>query len=542
MFLKSSLNLINELYFIFKNQIRKIYLSSSIYNKKISKVDESVLIYQPSLNILSSLIKYEKKKKKIEDFNVQTIWNDKNLSYKDFKKLNSFYWLFSIDLKSSNNITQTIIQNWISKNQNYEARTWEIDILSKRIIAWISNSKITYDESDNNYKNIFNEIISKQVNHLINEINRSSDLNDKMVGCTAIVISGIAYKNTKFLKFGLDLLKKIINTSFDNNYFPKSRNIRQMVFYLKYFILIRELLKDSLNEIPEYLNEIIFYLGKSYDFFWGSVKHSLLFNGNNNSNYGDFDKYLSLFRYKFKNDKSDISGYTVLKNKNAILAMDTGSTPGKQYSENYQSGPLSFEFFFKDRKLITNSGYFQNHNHQLNGISKSTATHSTLILDNSSVCNFKKNSNGKSFINKGFKTFDNQVTYEKDYWKIQSSHDGYLTRYGVIHQRNLEYYSDKNIIIGKDKLIKKKNFNATNFEIRFHLLPNIKVTKLQDDETVLIELENSGWRFFSNGGKVGVETGLYFGNKNNYIENQNIFISGITQDVEQLIEWQFSKI
>ena len=64
MFLKNSLSYINEFYFIFKNQIRRIYLSSSIYNRKISKFDENVLVYKPSLNILSSLIKYEKKKKK----------------------------------------------------------------------------------------------------------------------------------------------------------------------------------------------------------------------------------------------------------------------------------------------------------------------------------------------------------------------------------------------------------------------------------------------------------------------------------------------
>ena len=542
MLLKSSFNFINEFYFIFKNQLRRIYLSSSIYNRKISKVEGNILVYQPSLNILSSLIKYDKKKKKIEDFNVHTIWNNKNLRHKDFRKLHSFYWLFSIDLKSSNKITQSIIENWISKNQNYETKSWQIDILSKRVIAWISNSKITYDKSNNEYKNNFNEIISKQVNHLINEINRSFDLNDKMIGCTAIIISGISYKNNRFLEYGLNLLQKIINTSFDNDYFPKSRNIRQMVFYLKYFILIRELLKESLNEIPEYLNEIIFYLGKSYDFFWGSIKQNLLFNGNNDSNYNDFDKYLNLFRYKFKNEKFDISGYTILKNKHVILAMDTGNNPTKSKSENYQSGPLSFEFFFKDKKLITNSGYFQDYNHQLNGISKTTATHSTLILDNSSICDFKKKGNGPSIVNKSFKTFDNQVTFEKNYWKIKSSHDGYLSRYGVIHQRNIEFFSDKNLLIGKDKLIKKKNFKVTNFEIRFHLLPNIKVTKLQDDRTVLIELENSGWRFFSNDGLVGVERGLYFGNKNNYIENQNIFISGITQDVEQCIEWQISKI
>ena len=542
MFLKTSFNFINEFYFIFKTQIRKIYLKSSIYNKKISKVDENDLVYHPSLNILSSLVKYEKQKKKIEDFKVKTIWEDKNLNYKDFKKLHSFYWLFSIDLKSSNQITQSIIENWILKNQNYETRSWEIDILSKRVIAWISNSKITYNESDNKYKNIFNEIVSKQVNHLMNEIERSSNLNDKMIGCTAITLSGIAYKNSRFLDYGLNLLKKIITSSFDNNYFPKSRNIRQMVFYLKYFILIRELLRDSLNEIPEYLDEIIFYLGKSYNFFWGSIKQSLLFNGNNNSDNKDFDKYLSLFRYKFKSEEINTSGYTILKNKNAILAMDTGNNPIKNYSENYQSGPLSFEFFFKEEKLITNSGYFQDHSHQLNGISKTSAAHSTLSLDNSSACNFKKNSEGPDIVNKGFKTFDNNIIYEKNHWSIKCSHDGYLSRYGVIHQRNLEFYSDKNILLGKERLIKKKNFKVTNFEIRFHLLPNIKVTKLQDNKSVLIELENSGWKFFSNDGLIGVETGLYFGNKNKYIENQNIYITGVTQNDEQLIEWRISKI
>ena len=542
MFLKSSFNYINEFYFIFKNQIRKIYLNSSIYNKRISRVDENDLVYQPSLNILSLLIKYEKQKKKIEDFNIQSIWENKNLKYNDFKKLHSFYWLFSIDLKSSNEVTHSIIANWIKKNQNYETKSWEIDVLSKRVIAWISNSKITYDESDNQYKSNFNEIISKQVNHLMNEIDRSTDLNDKMIGCTAIVLSGIAYKNTRFLEYGLELLKKIINSSFDINYFPKSRSIRQMIFYLKYFILIRELLKDSLNEIPDYLDEIIHYVGKSYDFFWGSLKQSLLFNGNINSDNKEFDKYLSLFRYKFKNDKFNISGYTILKNKNIILAIDTGSSPTKNYSENYQSGPLSFEFFFKDEKLITNSGYFQNHNHQLNSISKSSAAHSTLNLDSSSACNFNKNSKSESIVSKGFKTFDNKVTYKKNYWSITCSHDGYLSRYGVIHERNLEFDTNKNILFGKDRLIKKKNFVVTNFELRFHLLPNIKVIKLQDKKSVLIELENSGWRFFCNDGLVGIETGLYFGKKNTYIENQNIFISGITQTNEQSINWQISKI
>ena len=542
MLFKSSINFINQFFFIFSKQIREFYLNSSIYNKKISKIDDSILTYKPNLNILSSLISYEKKKDKIENFYINSIWDNKNISHKDYKKLHSFYWLFSIDLKSSSEVTQSIIQNWIEKNKNYSPKIWEIDILSKRVISWISNTQITYDGSDNNFKKKFNKVINKQVNHLINEINRSNFIDGKMLGCTAIIITGISYKNNKFLNFGLNFLKKIINSSFDSQYFPKSRNIRQLVFYLKYFVLIRELLKESLNEIPEYLDEIIFYLGRAYNFTWGSIKENLLFNGNFEDDYSDFDKYLSLFRYNFKSNNKELAGYSILKNKNVLIAMDIGSNPDKKFSENYQNGPLSFEFFFQGKKIICNSGYYQNNNHQLNRISKSTATQSTLILDNSSICTFKKNKKGPEIINKGFKTFNKNVVFEKNYWSIKSSHDGYLSRYGVVHERIIEFFPEKNKILGKDKLIKKKNFISSNFEIRFHLMPDTKVTKTQDNKSILIELENSGWKFNSKHAHIGVETGLYFGSRNAYKENQNIFISGVTQKDDQLIEWELNKI
>ena len=73
--------------------------------------------------------------------------------------------------------------------------------------------------------------------------------------------------------------------------------------------------------------------------------------------------------------------FAVLNNKKISLIMDIGSSPEKKFSTNYQSGALSFEIISKGKKLICNSGYFQNQNHQLNELSKSSAVHSTLILD-----------------------------------------------------------------------------------------------------------------------------------------------------------------
>ena len=102
-----------------------------------------------------------------------------------------------------------------------------------------------------------------------------------MIGCAAIILAGLSYHDKDgYLNYGLNLLKRIIKFSFDNTGFPKSRNIRQLHFYLKYFILIREWLKESQNEIPEYIDENIYYLGQSYAFIWQNNKKDFLFNGN----------------------------------------------------------------------------------------------------------------------------------------------------------------------------------------------------------------------------------------------------------------------
>ena len=129
-----------------------------------------------------------------------------------------------------------------------------------------------------------------------------------------------------------------------------------------------------------------------------------------------------------------------------------GSSPEKKFSQNYQSGPLSFEMFYSGNKIITNSGFFQNYKHQLNSISKSTAAHSTLILDNSSVNKFEKQSNGSVLINESFKIFEKKIILEKNKWKVSACHDGYQKKYGTIHKREIEYSVDSNTLIGKDTL------------------------------------------------------------------------------------------
>ena len=77
---KNSISFICELYSILLNKVRKLYLTSSLYDKKISIIQSKSLIYKPTLSILSCLIKYDKTKNKIEDLDLNFFWEKKKFN------------------------------------------------------------------------------------------------------------------------------------------------------------------------------------------------------------------------------------------------------------------------------------------------------------------------------------------------------------------------------------------------------------------------------------------------------------------------------
>ena len=74
-----------------------------------------------------------------------------------------------------------MILKWIETNKNYNDKTWDIETLSKRVIAWISNSNNFYPKSNESFKIIFSNSVKKQINHLISEIKNSDTKNGEIL-------------------------------------------------------------------------------------------------------------------------------------------------------------------------------------------------------------------------------------------------------------------------------------------------------------------------------------------------------------------------
>jgi hypothetical protein len=67
---------LSHIYFNLKLSLKQFYQNSNFYNKKISKTKDIAFGYKPSPYLLSSIVKYQKKKYKIEDFTLESIWQN----------------------------------------------------------------------------------------------------------------------------------------------------------------------------------------------------------------------------------------------------------------------------------------------------------------------------------------------------------------------------------------------------------------------------------------------------------------------------------
>ena len=91
-----------------------------------------------------------------------------------------------------------------------------------------------------------------------------------------------------------------------------------------------------------------------------------------------------------KNKNKIVGGLQILKFKNSLVYFDIGEPPKKSF-KSYQSGPLSFEYYLNDKKIITNCGFGSAISSKAELLSRLTSAQSTLTINDTSVSKFERN-------------------------------------------------------------------------------------------------------------------------------------------------------
>ena len=72
-----------------------------------------------------------------------------------------------------------------------------METTAKRIIAWVSNTDITLEDSDKLYKEKFFLCLIKQSNFLLKNLKILFHGPDKIICCAAIILSGMIFEKNE---------------------------------------------------------------------------------------------------------------------------------------------------------------------------------------------------------------------------------------------------------------------------------------------------------------------------------------------------------
>ena len=525
--------------------LKKIYFSTNYYNKSLISKTPQQFYFHPNPFLLSFITNYKKYSFKISEIDPNIFWiKQKNLYWE--KDRHSFLWLNLVDRKNDGISLQKIINIWITKHSKYKKNIWDSSVLSRRIISWILNVDIILNNGLFTFKKNFLDSIISQSNHLKKNIKFEKDYSKRIEILTALLLSGLVFKEyIENYNISIKELEKLVKEYFDKDGFPLTRNPSDLIFFSKYLILCKECIKDAQQYVPEFLDNIIDKNLICIKNILTPTEQVPLFNGGTEENLQQFNKFIDDLDYKATSKKNIIGGIQIFKFKNSSIFFDVGKPPDKGFSKCYQSGPLSFEYYFEGRKIITNCGFGSNISSKARLLSRLTSAQSTLTLNNTSVTKFERskliNKIFGNSIKNTFKIFELDFLESADQIKSIASHNGYEKSFGCIYKRKISIDKSTYNLSGRDELIKKQDGRPIHYNFRFHLYPGLTAVKTMGGNSVLIQLsKNKSLIFTIKNESILVEKSIFLGG-NKILDNACITISGNLVNKNKTILWEIKK-
>jgi uncharacterized heparinase superfamily protein len=531
----------------FQERSREKKFSSSSYNISLGGIQPHRIFESSNIFLIQDLINNDAViLNSVRKFTTN-IWKITNLEDNKINKLHNFSWLPALNIKTEKELACLIVDQWINNFANYNDKYWSLDTLTMRLIFWISSYEIIFKNSDLIFRSkVINNIV-KQTKHLYQNINLLEPGIEKIKSLAAIILVGNSFEQYEdYTRSGLNNLENELNNFINKDGFVKSKNPEDLYWTLYFLVLIKEWLILSQKQTPAFINSYINALGICFKFLRFSNGDIPLFNGANHVNTEKFYEFLESRGYEFSDMDNIFCGYAKIKSKKIELFIDANNPASTLYSKNYQAGALSFELSSNGIKFICNSGSGKNLGEELSYLSSSTAAQSTLTVNDTSSCIFQKNTQirkyfGNSLIEK-HSIYKKEFKNEKEYIQCIVAHNGYEKRFKTLHERQITLFKTKNHIEGIDTLrCKDLENNNLSFSARFHIHPDIRITKTMGNDILLSSPEGDGWIFRSPQIPTKIEKNLYFGDSSNIKETSFILLEGNIENEITNIIWHLEK-
>jgi uncharacterized heparinase superfamily protein len=446
---------------------------------------------------------------------------------------------------------RALVDEWILTQGSFHPVSWRPDILSQRIVAWLSQSPLILHDADDQFYRRFLRSLTRQVRYLRHTSLETREGVPRMQALSALTYAALCMAGQARHLRGA--IKRLV-TELERQVLPDgghiSRNPGALVEILLDLLPLRQAFAARNIAPPPTLNNAIDRMMPMLRFFRHGDGNFAHFNGMGPT---QPDLVATVLAYDDARGaplaSAPHSGYQRAQGNDLLVLMDTGCPPPLGVSQEAHAGCLSFELSSGLQRIVVNCGLPATSRETWRQVARATAAHSTVVFNDTSSCRFLESGSFKRLIGTPIVSGPANVPVSRedrsDALVLRASHDGYGDRFGVIHQRALKLSMDGNRADGEDLFVPVEGEalppNAHDeFAVRFHLHPSIKASRLTDGHGVMLMLPNREvWTFSAPEDRVELEESVYLSGADGPRRTVQIVVYGRASKVPR-VHWSFA--
>ncbi len=457
--------------------------------------------------------------------------------------MHGFSWLMdlkALGTEAARTRARDLLRGWIRANPRWNEQAWQPGVLGRRLVAWLACADFALDDGDLALRDAFFRSANMQARHLLRGSVHETG--------TAAAFAAIRGRMAAALCLGigtldsaLGLLEGEIDHQILDDGCHSQRNPQVHLAVLRDLLDIRTIIVDAEAEIPLPLTGAIERMVAIARFFRHGDGGFTLANGGKEEDVHVIDTTLAEAGVKDRPPASaPFGGFERLVAGQVLIIIDAGGAPPSGADRLYHAAPAAFEMSVGRERLIVNCGGYAGDDPHWQAAMRSTAAHSTLMIDNINAVAL--NADGGV---QGRRPDAGAVRREADLaiW-LEVDHDGYRGRLGTICRRRLYVDAMGEDIRGEDVF---EGRGGATFVVRFHLHPDVKAVAEAEHEGgpggIRLTLPSgAAYRFISVGGAVALEDSVYLGISDVSARTRQIVVRGPFSDKLTKVKWALRRI
>ncbi len=480
------------------------------------------------------------------------------------ESLHGFSWIRHFQGRQDQPAKQHIhwlVASWLESCGRWDDVAWRPHVSARRLISWFTHGRLVLQDADMIWRSALLRSMAFQARHLERTAKLAAEGEPRMTAAIGLCLSGVCLPDgLRRLERGMQLLRREIDKQILADGSHISRNPHTQLTILIDILTLKDALIIRKRPVPDILQETIELMVPVLRFFRHGDGRLALFNGATEGEPGAIEAVLARHDTKARAQATaPVTGYHRLTAARTKVIVDTGRPPKGPFSTHAHAGCLSFEMSAGQHRLIVNCGSTPIRGEQWLNASRTTAAHSTVTLADRSSARFLKRPMTERLLGPRIADGPTNVSShreesERGVW-LSASHNGYVRRFGITHERRFYLSADGEELRGEDKLVPSaiatgplgffaQERPAVPFTLRFHLHPGIRASLARDGTRVLLMLPNGdGWQFRTNGPNISLDQSIYLGSGDAVRRSHQIVVSGVADNRDACsVKWAIHRL